>query len=77
MSDCGKCGRGDGHYIGCPKVLGAEKKYDWNGGQEPAPLADAMKALVSCEFDGCSQPRRSDDKRVKFCAKHSDPKNRK
>lgn len=32
---------------------------------------------ATCAFGGCSEPRKSDDKRVKFCEFHSDPKNRK
>ncbi|MGN6127884.1 MAG: hypothetical protein ACTHON_15085 [Humibacter sp.] len=78
MSECKKCGReGGGHWIGCAEVLGVEKKYDWNGGQEPNPLGAAVKELLGCEFDGCTEPRKSADKRVKFCEFHSIPKNRK
>lgn len=33
--------------------------------------------VPECIFGGCSEPRRSADKRVKFCETHSDPKNRK
>jgi hypothetical protein len=74
---CRKCGRDDGHWIGCAEVLHVEKKYDWNGGQEPPSIGEAVRAILGCSFDGCSELRRSEDKRVKFCAKHSDPKNRK
>lgn len=76
MSECKTCGRFDGHWIGCVVIAQTGEPYKWDGGQKRDPLTDAMKALT-CSFDGCSEPRRSGDKRVKFCAKHSDPKNRK
>ncbi len=62
MSQCKKCGRSDGHYIGCARTAS----------RSAAPVAES-----GCSFEGCSQPRRSEDKRVKFCDEHSDPKNRK
>jgi len=62
MSECKNCGREDGHWIGCAKALSALMANDWKD---------------ECAFDGCSEPRKSDDKRVKFCEFHSDPKNRK
>jgi hypothetical protein len=64
---CRKCGRDDGHWIGCAEVL---REHARN-------LVEPDFAGSLCSFDGCSEPRRSEDKRVKFCAKHSDPKNRK
>lgn len=66
MSECKTCGRDDGHWIGCARAWRAERET-----VPPAPEGD------SCTFDGCSEPRRSEDKRVKFCEFHSDPKNRK
>jgi len=75
-NECEKCGRDDGHWIGCPETTGATEPYDRHGGKEWNPLGETMKALT-CSFDGCSELRRSVDKRVKFCETHSDPKNRK
>lgn len=67
MSECKTCGRGDGHYIGCGAVL---REHARN-------LVEPDFAGSLCAFDGCSEPRKSADKRVKFCEFHSDPKNRK
>lgn len=67
MSECKKCGRSDGHYIGCAAAL---REYARN-------LVEPDFTGSLCTFDGCSEPRKSDDKRVKYCIEHSDPKNRK
>lgn len=67
MSECRKCGREDGHWIGCAELL---REHARN-------LVEPDFADSLCSFDGCSEPRRSEDRRVKFCARHSDPKNRK
>lgn len=69
MSECENCGREDGHWIGCPAR--------WTGDYESLPDAEEYAATQPCAFDGCSEPRKSDDKRVKYCEEHSDPKNRK
>lgn len=69
MSECRKCGRDDGHYIGCAAAQPQVIEYDLHNG--------GLASEDACSFDGCSEPRRSEDKRVKFCAEHSDPKNRK
>lgn len=44
--------------------------------EEGGPVAPPPTA-PQCIFGGCTEPRRSSDKRVKFCEFHSDPKNRK
>lgn len=41
---------------------------------DPAPKA---AEIATCAYGNCPGPRRSADKRVKFCEFHSDPKNRK
>jgi hypothetical protein len=74
-NECEKCGRDDGHWIGCPSALEAYKPVGWTA--EWADGVQPLKAQDACSFDGCSEPRRSADKRVKFCEFHSDPKNRK
>lgn len=81
MSECETCGRpDDGHWVGCAEASQLGTAYDWNGGKEWNPLGGVMKALtpeLMCTHEGCEYRRRSDDKRVKFCEIHSDPKNRK
>lgn len=73
MSECKKCGRDDGHWIGCAAALEAYKPVGWT-----AEWADRERTRESeCIADGCTEARRSEDKRVKFCTEHSDPKNRK
>lgn len=64
--------------------LSAEEQAAWRtavaeklGGEgygDPAPTAPPV---AQCTYDDCTKPRRSADKRVKFCEEHSDPKNRK
>jgi len=73
MSECKTCGRFDGHWIGC------EESQFW---AKAAELMDAEKEITGiknpvCSFGDCEELRRSDDKRVKFCEFHSNPKNRK
>jgi hypothetical protein len=69
MSACKTCGREDeGHYIGC---VGAAKPL------HPDPDQVNTGNPTECSFEGCTAERRSEDKRVKFCETHSDPKNRK
>ena len=71
MSTCKTCGREeDGHWLGC------EKASD-EGPMDPAAILGVYVADGQCTYDGCTEPRRSADKRVKFCEEHSDPKNRK
>lgn len=69
MSECKTCGRDDGHWIGCAEAARPSAK---SAVEELEEILDGM-----CTFPGCDQPRRSADKRVKFCELHSDPKNRK
>jgi hypothetical protein len=73
VSECKKCGRGDGHYIGCAAV----SKYQWADHDKQDPAGAGLKAMLGCSFPDCTEPRKSADKRVKFCEFHSDPKNRK
>lgn len=76
MSNCETCGREDGHWLGC-----AEAPSDYTrpipSGDLSVLIEDPPQGADCCTFDGCSDPRRSADKRVKFCEFHSDPKNRK
>lgn len=70
MSECATCGREDGHWLGCAKAPSVK------------PLSTNPDHLNTgnpdeCFHEGCTNLRRSDDKRVKFCEFHSDPKNRK
>lgn len=66
--ECKTCGRQDkGHWLGCPE---AQREAARN-------LVEPDFTGSLCTFDGCSELRRSEDKRVKFCETHSDPKNRK
>jgi hypothetical protein len=70
VSECKTCGRDDGHWIGC-----AEARGPW------ADMAGDINVLPSgsrlCASGDCPKPVESDDKRVKFCNEHRDPKNRK
>lgn len=76
--ECRTCGRGGGgHWIGCegtakPKLMTASHVKPMG-----RDTVDLTLDPAQCTFDGCSAPRRSADKRVKFCETHSDPKNRK
>lgn len=67
MSECETCGREDGHWIGCAEAW----KTIQRGNVTVSTNADV------CAYGDCLEPRRSDDKRVKYCETHSDPKNRK
>lgn len=69
MSKCKKCGRDDGHYIGCAVAHRAERETT-----PPAP-EDADQ----CTFPGCANDKRPKGKgpAPKYCDEHSDPKNRK
>jgi hypothetical protein len=72
MSECKKCGRRDGHWLGCAEAP--------SGHPEEGAISEDTREHTresECIADGCTEPRRSDDKRVKFCETHSDPKNRK
>jgi hypothetical protein len=88
MSKCDNCGRDDGHWLGCVAALREHARNlvepDFSGSlwARSAELPDAEKVVTGtkdpiCAFDDCEEPRRSADKRVKFCETHSDPKNRK
>lgn len=67
MSNCKKCGRDDGHWIGCASAHRVEREAP------PAPGGD------QCAFPGCSNDKRPQGKgpAPKYCTEHSDPKNRK
>lgn len=76
--ECKTCGRKDkGHWIGCAEALAAMKPIGWmtEWADGIQPMGEA--AAGQCAYDDCTDPRRSTDKRVKFCELHSDPKNRK
>ena len=69
MSECEKCGRDDGHYLGCPAVPGVSAEPDRARARES-----------ECVKDGCTNPRREAKGKgpaPKYCEEHSDPKNRK
>lgn len=72
MSNCESCGRGDGHFTGCPTVR------DPLAAAFLVKLDEAAKAN-ECAFDGCTNPKRPKGKgpAPKYCDEHSDPKNRK
>lgn len=72
MSECKNCGREDGHWIGCTSAA-----RDFNPRRWVDDSAHITQQVVRCAFDGCTELRRTLDKRVKFCEFHSDPKNRK
>lgn len=77
MSECETCGRKDeGHWIGCVKTT-VDETYVFTDEEFAAGVAACEAASNHCTFGGCTEPRRSADKRVKFCTEHSDPKNRK
>lgn len=70
MSKCDNCGRDDGHWLGCAEAAPPASFR--------SPVDDSTPPVFdACSLAGCSEPRRSADKRVKFCEFHSDPKNRK
>lgn len=77
MSECKKCGREDGHYIGC-----ANSNF-WARSDELAYAEDLdlpPSAVVDvCAFGECENPKRPKGKgpAPKYCTEHSDPKNRK
>lgn len=74
MSECKKCGRDDGHYIGCPEILRVHT---------PAEVAEDLSVddpkVRRCAYDDCPNPKRPKSKgpAPKYCTEHSDPKNRK
>lgn len=75
MSNCEKCGRDEGHWMGC------QAAPSWG-------LRDAIHSFVekaidnmglACEHGECSNPKRPPGKgpKPKYCTEHSDPKSRK
>jgi hypothetical protein len=60
MSECEKCGRDNGHYLGCANAPGA------------APSAPAEAAADLCAKDGCSNPRAASKgpRPAKYCEDH-------
>lgn len=74
MSECEKCGRDDGHHIGCP-----ESQF-WANADELAFAEDLKIPTIGvCAFGDCDDPRRPKGKGRApiYCETHSDPKNRK
>lgn len=68
--ECKTCGRpAAGHWLGCAEA------ETWKT-VERDNVTVSTNADV-CGYADCMDPRRSADKRVKFCETHSDPKNRK
>lgn len=70
MSKCDNCGRDDGHWLGCSEAANPQVGDTDVCNTRPS-------SGDGCAFLDCTEPRRSADKRVKFCETHSDPKNRK
>jgi len=70
MSECKQCGRDDGHWIGCAE---AEGPWADQGGDIHLPTRGSRPCVVG----DCARLVQSDDKRVKYCDEHRDPKNRK
>lgn len=73
MSECQKCGREGGHWIGCVGAAHSAESIVYNT-TPPAPE----------DADQCVFPECANDKRPKgkgrapiYCEEHSDPKNRK
>jgi hypothetical protein len=67
MSKCDNCGRGDGHWIGCPATP--------TGDGEAPPAGAEMCAYDDCVFQ--RRPKTGKGPAPKYCTEHSDPKNRK
>ena len=83
MSDCEKCGRDDGHNLGCPATLAepVEERKDpafWADADKLVAVEDLPSATF-CAFGECRNPKRPKGKgpAPKYCEEHSDPKNRK
>lgn len=81
MSKCKKCGRDDGHYIGCPATFLDDERTA--GLPDADAITEEDREVVAqkgiCMFGGCTEPRRPKGKgpAPKYCDEHSDPKNRK
>lgn len=89
---CKECGRESGHHLGCPAVaatkenhrlqnltdeeLKAESESEETDDNEPED-DEAAAETSTCAFPGCTNPRWSTDKRVKYCEDHKVAKNRK
>jgi hypothetical protein len=81
---CRTCGRpaenGQAtHWLGCeesPFWANADKLPDGDEWAEELQ-EQGVEPASPCGFGDCQEPRRSGDKRVKYCEEHSDPKNRK
>lgn len=74
---CDKCGRNDGHWIGCEVVKPPmmQSKYPKAVGRDTVDLA-----ALECEHGECSNPKRPPQgkgPRPKYCGEHSTPKSRK
>lgn len=69
MSECKKCGREDGHHLGCPQAPSGRPE-----GDATSPGAE-MCAYGDCVFQ--RRPKTGKGPAPKYCEEHSDPKNRK
>ena len=74
MSECKKCGRDDGHWIGCMEAQGPWA--DMGGDVHNPPKGSGM-----CVVGDCARPTRppknGKGRAPIYCTEHSDPKNRK
>lgn len=62
MSDCEKCGRDNGHWLGCPAALRDHARN----------LAEPDFTEALCGKDGCSNPRAvsKGPRPAKYCEDH-------
>lgn len=72
---CQKCGREDGHWVGCAAAPRPVTMQD-----EVRSIAAAVVEPLMCERDGCSKakrPAQGKGPKPKYCDDHSTPKSRK
>ena len=83
---CTECGREAGHHLGCPAVAATKENHRLQNltdeelkaeTDEPEPEDEEEPETSTCAFPGCTNPRWSTDKRVKYCEDHKIAKNRK
>lgn len=78
---CQKCGRSDGHHLGCEvpsRQVRLVPKPDARPVEEA--VTEELERLARCEHGECSNPKRPPQgkgPRPKYCDEHSTPKSRK
>ncbi|MFJ2650883.1 hypothetical protein ACIO1C_29710 [Streptomyces sp. NPDC087420] len=68
---CQKCGREDGHWVGCEAA---------SGGTQPPGVPPEAAEKDGCEHGKCSnakRPAQGKGPKPKYCDDHSTPKSRK